>query len=108
MQDMKNDESASRNTLTMKTMDEQDSSEDTNDKKIDIIHLDDILDDTSRRQDKNGKCPLYKCDLSYITTEKLENYLLLKMALDQNLDEHKRLLQTLSSILSTVQGLNDG
>lgn len=51
--------------------------------------------------------PLYQCDLSNLTTEKLENYLFLLFTLEQNLTKYRSLRKELDEVLKTVKTLNE-
>ena len=80
-----------------------------------LIHIDEVLENATldlsgpanSQNVMNSQRPLYKCDLSHLTTEKLEHYFLLLIALDENLKEHKRLREIVKNITKTIRGLND-
>ena len=51
--------------------------------------------------------PLYASGLSQVSIDKLENYYLMLIALDQNMKEHRRLRRTLSNTAKLMKILND-
>ena len=80
------------------------------DKVLETISLSKLYKSSSMSNEKEiskEQKPLYKADLSYITVDKLENYFILLIALDQNLKEHKRLRKILTQALKITKMLND-
>lgn len=78
---------------------------------VPLVYIDEVLAQAapSVRSQAGIKTqqPIFKNGLSRLTTEKLENYFLLLVALDENLKENSRLREKLASILTKVKTLNE-
>nr|XP_039265309.1 cation channel sperm-associated protein 4-like isoform X1 [Styela clava] len=82
---------------------------------VPILHVGEVMQRANTQTDAAygkdvrilSQRPLYKSDLSHLTTEKLENYLLLLFALEENFTQYRILRKDLSEIIRIVRGLNE-
>nr|XP_002120692.1 cation channel sperm-associated protein 4-like [Ciona intestinalis] len=119
MKEMKEEQRSKRDTLPLE------SKQDKQNKKLEIegeedevpdvglVHISEVLENGTMGgggvnvDALKPQRPLYKCDVSHITTEKLEDYFLLLIALDENLKAHQEIRDVLSGVLRQIRGLND-
>ncbi|XP_072033411.1 cation channel sperm-associated protein 4-like [Amphiura filiformis] len=103
MNELKQDKKQSEDTLATKPKPEDGESHVMLDAEVPLVSVDDIV----KNVDMGAQKPLLFGDFKNLTTEKLQNYIIILTAIEENLAEYKRIRKDLEDIFDIVWRLNE-